>query len=105
MTELSHEKVVVQTGRRSGLPIIIAIYSTAFGPAAGGMRMTPHAHWRDGLDDALRLSEEMTFKCAMARQPYGGGKTVIPLPSGYELTADVRRDVMLDLGDAIEALD
>ena len=105
MTTLSHEKVVVQVGRRSGLPIVIAMHSTAFGPAAGGVRMTSYDDWRDGLEDALRLSEAMTLKCAVARLPYGGGKTVIPLPPEHVLTPEARRDVMLDLGDAVDALD
>lgn len=105
MSELSHEKVVISTGRRSGLPIIVAVHSTAFGPAAGGVRMTTYDDWRAGLDDALRLSEAMTLKCAVARLPFGGGKTVIPLPPATVLDADARREVMLDLGDAVQALD
>ena len=101
---LSHEKVVVQSGLRSNLPIVIAVHSTRFGPAAGGVRMTTYPDWRDGLEDALRLSEAMTLKCAIAGLPHGGGKTVIPLPPGTVLDAAARRDVMLDLGDAIQAL-
>jgi leucine dehydrogenase len=105
MTELSHEKVVVQTGRRSGLPIIVAVHSTAFGPAAGGVRMTAYDDWRDGLEDALRLSEAMTLKCAVAQLPFGGGKTVIPLPRDLVLSPEARRDVMLDLGDVVSGFD
>jgi leucine dehydrogenase len=104
MSGLSHEKVVISTGRRSALPIIVAVHSTAFGPAAGGVRMTTYDDWRDGFEDALRLSEAMTLKCAVAGLPFGGGKTVIPLPPGYQLTPDARRDLMLDLGDAVDGL-
>src|SRR3954463_9776904 len=102
---MPHEKVVLQTGRRSGLLMILAVHSTALGPAAGGVRMTTYDDWRDGLEDALRLSEAMTLKSAVAGLSYGGGKTVIPLPRGAHLTPAERRDVMLDLGDAINALD
>ena len=105
MTPLSHEQVVVQRGTRTGLPIIIAVHSTALGAAAGGVRLSAYDDWRDGLEDALRLSEAMTLKSALAGLSYGGGKTVIPLPRGFVLDAAARRDVMLDLGDAINALD
>jgi leucine dehydrogenase len=101
---LSHEKVLIQQGARSGLPILIAVHSTRLGPAAGGVRMTTYADWRDGLEDALRLSEAMTLKAAVAGLPYGGGKTVIALPPGHVVDEAGRRDVMLDLGDAIEGL-
>lgn len=101
---LSHERVLIQQGLRSGLPIMIAVHSTRMGPAAGGVRMTSYADWRDGLEDALRLSEAMTLKSAVAGLPYGGGKTVIALPPGHVLGDAARRDVMLDLGDAIESL-
>lgn len=101
---MTHEKVVVQNGPRSNLPIIVAVHSTRFGPAAGGVRMTTYPDWRDGLEDALRLSEAMTLKCAIAGLPHGGGKTVIALPPGTALQAVQRREVMLDLGDVIESL-
>jgi leucine dehydrogenase len=105
MSGLPHEKVVIATGRRSGLLIIAATHSTVFGPAAGGVRMTTYADWRDGLEDALRLSEAMTLKCAVAGLPYGGGKTVIALPPGTVLSPAERRDVMLDLGDVVQSFD
>ncbi|GIM97431.1 Glu/Leu/Phe/Val dehydrogenase dimerization domain-containing protein [Paractinoplanes toevensis] len=76
----SHERVVVRRGPESGLPIIVAIHSTARGQAIGGCRMATYPDWRDGLADALRLSAAMTTKCALAGLPNGGGKTVIALP-------------------------
>ena len=75
-----HERVVVRRGPESGLPIIVAIHSTARGPAIGGCRLKPYPDWRDGLSDALRLSAAMTDKCALAGLPHGGGKTVVVLP-------------------------
>src|ERR1700712_2798225 len=105
MSALVHEQVVLTRGARSGLTIIVAIHSTALGQAAGGCRMWTYPDWRDGLEDALRLSEAMTLKCALAGLPHGGAKSVIVLPAGLELTPSLRRDVMLDFGDAVAARD
>jgi leucine dehydrogenase len=101
---LDHERVVIGRGDRSGLPVIVAVHSTALGQAVGGCRLWRYANWTDGLDDALRLSSAMTLKCAVSGLPLGGGKSVIALPPDVELTAAARRDVLLDLGDVIESL-
>jgi leucine dehydrogenase len=99
-----HEQVIVRGGSRSGLPLIAAVHSTALGQALGGCRLWHYADWRDGFADALRLSEAMTDKCALAGLAHGGGKTVVALPPGYILTAADRRAVMHDVGDLIESL-
>jgi leucine dehydrogenase len=94
-----HDEVVTRLGRRSGLPITVAIHSRALGPAAGGIRLRHYADWRDGLTDALRLSKGMTYKNAVAGLPFGGGKSVIAAPAG-EFS---RADVLADLGELIES--
>jgi leucine dehydrogenase len=103
-TGFAHEQVTVRTGRRSGVPVIVAVHSTAPGPALGGCRLWRYGGWRDGLADALRLSAGMTVKNAMAGLPYGGGKTVLALPAGAELDAAGRRALLHDAADAVEAL-
>ena len=105
VTEFSHEQVRVVTGRRSGLPVIVAVHSTALGRAIGGCRLARYPGWRDGLADALRLSAAMTDKCAVAGLPHGGGKTVIAVPPGLTLDPDLRRAALHDTGDAIASLD
>lgn len=60
-----------------GLRAIIALHSTALGPAAGGCRRWHYASEADALTDVLRLSRGMTFKNAVAGLPFGGGKAVI----------------------------
>ena len=100
---LEHERVSITVGERSALPVIVAVHSTALGQAVGGCRLWRYQDWRDGLEDALRLSEAMTLKCALAGLPLGGGKSVIALAPGSELTAERRRAAMLDLGDAVDA--
>lgn len=100
----THEEVMVRRGDRSGLTIIIAIHSTALGQALGGCRLWHYPDWHDGLEDALRLAEGMTYKCALAGLPNGGGKTVVVAPGPEPLTPDQRHAAMRDVGDAIERL-
>lgn len=100
-----HESVLIRTGARSGLPVVIAMHSSVLGPSAGGCRIWRYARWQDGLEDALRLSAAMTAKFAAAGLARGGGKTVVAMPEGYELTPAAKRDVLHDVADAIESLD
>lgn len=101
---LDHERVVMVTGERSGLAIIVAVHSTVLGQALGGARVWSYPHWTDALTDALRLSEGMTLKNAAAGLARGGGKSVVCLPLGATLTEADKRNAMLDLGDAVESL-
>lgn len=72
-----HEGVHAFFDERSGLKCIIAVHSTARGPAAGGCRMWSYESAELALDDALRLSRAMSYKNAMADLELGGGKAVI----------------------------
>lgn len=72
-----HEGVHLFRDRESGLTAIIAVHSTALGPAAGGTRFWHYADPAAAITDALRLSRGMSYKNAMAGLPMGGGKAVI----------------------------
>lgn len=72
-----HEQVLYGYDEVSGLRTIIAIHSTALGPALGGTRFFPYETEADALTDALRLSKGMTYKAAAAGLDLGGGKAVI----------------------------
>lgn len=73
----SHEQVVFCHDPGSGLRAIIAIYSTALGPALGGTRFYDYASEDDALADVLNLARGMAYKNAMAGLDLGGGKAVI----------------------------
>ncbi len=73
----NHEQVVFCSDRETGLKAIIAVHSTALGPACGGCRMWDYVSDEEALVDVLRLSRGMTYKNAMAGLPLGGGKAVI----------------------------
>ena len=72
-----HEGVHAFFDEKTGLKCIIALHSTARGPAAGGCRMWPFPTSEAALVDALRLSRAMSYKNAMADLELGGGKAVI----------------------------
>ena len=72
-----HEQVTFCQDRESGLRAIIAIHSTALGPALGGTRFYPYPSEDAALADVLNLSRAMTYKNALAGLDHGGGKAVI----------------------------
>ncbi|MFF9489978.1 Leu/Phe/Val dehydrogenase [Streptomyces sp. NPDC014676] len=72
-----HEQVVLCQDRATGLKAVIAIHSTALGPALGGTRFYPYASEEEAVADALNLARGMSYKNAMAGLDHGGGKAVI----------------------------
>lgn len=72
-----HENIQYVHDSTTGLKAIIAIHSTALGPAAGGCRRWQYTNDAAALTDALRLSRGMTYKNAIAGLRFGGGKAVI----------------------------
>ncbi len=77
LKDAGHEQVVFCQDQASGLRAIIAIYSTALGPALGGTRFYPYADEAAALSDVLALSKAMAYKAACAGVDLGGGKAVI----------------------------
>ena len=95
-----HEKVLFATDAATGLRAILAVHSTARGPAVGGCRMWSYESSTDALTDVLRLSQGMSYKNIMADLPIGGGKSVIMRPSG-----DFDRAALFEaFGRALESL-
>lgn len=73
----NHELVASFADKKSGLRAFVAIHNTNLGPATGGTRYWHYHSEEEAIKDALRLSRAMTYKCALARVPHGGGKGVI----------------------------
>ncbi len=86
-----HEQVAMFSDPGSGLKAIIAIHDTTLGPACGGTRMWPYASEAEALNDALRLSQAMTYKSAAAGLHLGGGKGVIIADSHTEKSEALMR--------------
>jgi valine dehydrogenase (NAD+) len=95
-----HEQVAFFQDRRSGLKAIIAIFSTALGPALGGTRFFPYPTEDAAVTDVLNLSRAMAYKNAMAGLRHGGGKAVII----GDPTIDKTPDVLRAYGRAVQSL-
>jgi leucine dehydrogenase len=96
----AHEGVHWFEDPKSGLRAVIAIHSTHLGPAAGGCRLWRYVNDDAALGDALRLSQGMSYKNAMAGLAAGGGKSVILAPAG-----DFGRKALFEaFGRAVESL-
>jgi leucine dehydrogenase len=98
-----HEELLVRRGTRSGVHCIVAVHSTARGPSLGGCRMWRYPEVGAAIADALRLSNAMTYKAAVAGLPLGGGKGVIML-TGAPPRGRRRRDVLLDFAESVDTL-
>lgn len=101
MAARGHEQVVFVADAPSGLRAIIAVHSTALGPALGGVRFWRYPTERDALADVLRLSEAMTLKASVAGLHQGGGKAVILLD---DPDAPHREGLVRAIGRAIDEL-
>jgi len=67
----------------------VVFHSTVRGPAKGGIRMADDV----SLEETRRLAELMTYKCALAKIPFGGGKSGIRIkPASISLEA--RRELV-----------
>jgi leucine dehydrogenase len=79
---LGHERVIVIHDPASGLRSVIAIHSSALGPAVGGTRMRAYPTFDAAVEDALLLSRAMTYKAAFAGMGFGGAKAVVDADAG-----------------------
>jgi leucine dehydrogenase len=94
--EWDGEYVLTRYDRLSGTWMFIAVHSTVEGVAAGGTRLKSYASPREGLRDALRLAEGMTYKFVLAGQSFGGGKAVLAVPG--DLDPGVREGLLSRYG-------
>ena len=96
------EEAVIRYDEPSGAWIFVCVHSTVLGPAGGGTRMRVYGQPGDGLADAMRLSQAMTVKMAVANTERGGGKAVLAVP---ELpTGEARRALLLRYGQLVASL-
>jgi leucine dehydrogenase len=87
LTVRDFEQVMFCNDEKTGLQAIIAVHSTALGPAVGGCRMWDYRTPEEALTDALRLSKGMTYKASISGLNWGGGKAVIVGPASAKTPA------------------
>jgi valine dehydrogenase (NAD+) len=94
------DTVLMRQDGTTGLRCIVAIYSTALGPALGGTRFAPYPSTDAALADVLALARAMAYKNALANLPHGGGKAVV---LGDPRT-DKTRELLRAYGDVVGSL-
>ena len=77
MKKGGHEQIIFNYDKETGMRSIIAIHDSTLGQTFGGVRMVNYASMEEALQDAMRLSRAMTYKCAAAEEDRGGAKAVI----------------------------
>jgi leucine dehydrogenase len=96
------EYVVIRHDAAADAWMFIAVHSTRLGNASGGSRMKVYKSPSDGLRDAQRLAEGMTYKWAGVDFPLGGGKGVIAL--SREIDAKEKERLLECYGEVLESL-
>ncbi|MCY4397874.1 MAG: leucine dehydrogenase [Gemmatimonadetes bacterium] len=94
--------VVTSRHRETGSWIFIALHNDTLGRPSGGCRLKSYPSPADGLRDAMRLAEGMTYKWAAMGLGYGGGKSVLVVPG--PLAGEPRRSLFTRLGQVMNAL-
>ncbi|MFO1078181.1 MAG: Glu/Leu/Phe/Val dehydrogenase dimerization domain-containing protein [Planctomycetota bacterium] len=84
------EELVVVRDRRARAVAVVALHDTSLGPAHGGIRRHRYPDLEAAVRDAVALARAMTWKCALAELPAGGGKAVILDHDGLDRAAAYR---------------
>lgn len=85
--------------RASQARVLVAVHDTRLGPAHGGIRRWAYPDVHAATLDVVALARAMTWKCALAEVPAGGGKAVILDHPGLDRAGAYRA-----VGRAVEAL-
>ncbi|MBD3310954.1 MAG: hypothetical protein GF349_00465 [Candidatus Magasanikbacteria bacterium] len=102
LTEFDNHHEVL-TFNDGDLHAFVAIHSKCDNqPSFGATRFWHYDSPEEALQEALRLSRTMSFKCSMADLPYGGAKAVI-MSNGVD-TPEKRKDVFKKYAKKIDEL-
>jgi glutamate dehydrogenase (NAD(P)+) len=69
--EWGPEKILQVYDPKTGMRGVLVIDNTTLGPGKGGIRMMPTVT----TEEVFRLARTMTWKCALAKIPFGGAKS------------------------------
>ena len=97
--EFGPEKILEVYNPKVGMRGFVVIDSTSLGPAKGGIRMTPSVT----IDEVSRLARAMTWKCALADLPFGGGKSGI-MANDKQISPKKKQDIVKAFSEAIKSV-
>jgi glutamate dehydrogenase (NAD(P)+) len=95
--EFGPEKILEVHNKKTGLHGFVVIDNTSLGPAKGGIRMTPSV----SINEVMRLARAMTWKCALAGLPLGGGKSGI-IADAKSLSKKEKEALVKSFGEALK---
>ena len=95
--EFGPEKILEVYHPSSGMHGFVVIDNTRLGPAKGGIRMTPTV----SIDEVSRLARAMTWKCALADLPFGGGKSGI-IADPRNLSKEKNKEIIEEFAKALK---
>lgn len=93
MKEHNQEQIAFYTDKSVKLRAILAIHSTALGPAMGGIRIYKYNSANEAVQELIRLSEAMTYKTAAAGLNFGGGQIIVLEQEGMERNEALFRSI------------
>ena len=77
LAEAECEQLLLLRDRAARATFLVAVHDTRLGPAHGGIRRASYPDLEAAARDVVQLARAMTWKCALAEVPAGGGKCVL----------------------------
>lgn len=87
--EWGPEKILQVYDPKTGMKGVLVIDNTTLGPGKGGIRMMPTVT----TEEIFHLARTMTWKCALAKIPFGGAKSGI-ISDPKQITAEKKIDLI-----------
>ena len=94
--EFGPEKILEVYNPRVGMRGFVVLDSLALGPGKGGIRMTSSV----SIDEVARLARAMTWKCALADLPFGGGKSGI-IADDRQISKEKKKEIVEAFSEAL----
>ncbi len=95
--EFGPEKVLQVYNPKVGMRGFLVLDNLSLGPGKGGIRMTPTVT----VEEVAALARIMTWKCAMANLPFGGGKSGI-IADDRLITKEKKDEIITAFAEAIK---
>ncbi|MBT8171341.1 Glu/Leu/Phe/Val dehydrogenase [Candidatus Bathyarchaeota archaeon] len=91
------EKIMQVYDPKTGMKGVLVIDNTKLGPGKGGVRMLPTVT----TEEVFRLARTMTWKCALAKIPFGGAKSGI-IADPKQISSEKKMDIIKAFSRAIK---